>query len=150
MFGFGKKNVKAPKWEDLSKAQKQVVTAKIARGIKALQSGARYKLVSGTDEWQRERGITEHKSEDAILNVYGRGKMIDLARNATRNSSTFNGILKQFDLNVVGTNGGKAVFNFDDSDAAKKMRESFAMWTRDVDFFDGLNLNTMLKIILKT
>ena len=115
-----------------------------------MQSGARYKLVSGTDEWQRERGITEHHSEDEVLNAYGRGKMIDLARNATRNSSTFNGILKQFDLNVVGTNGGKAVFNFDNPDAAKRLRDSFASWTRDADFFDGLNLNTLLKIILKT
>ena len=115
-----------------------------------MQSGARYKLVSGTDEWQRERGITEHHNEDEVLNVYGRGKMIDLARNATRNSSTFNGILKQFDLNVVGTNGGKAVFNLDNPDAAKRLRDSFASWTRDADFFDGLNLNTLLKIILKT
>ena len=115
-----------------------------------MQSGARYKLVSGTDEWQRERGMTEHLDEDEVLNVYGRGKMIDLARNATRNSSTFNGILKQFDLNVVGTNGGKAVFNLDNPDAAKRLRDSFASWTRDADFFDGLNLNTLLKIILKT
>lgn len=106
--------------------------------------------MSGTDEWQRERGIIEHHDEDEVLNVYGRGKMIDLARNATRNSSTFNGILKQFDLNVVGTNGGKAVFNFDNPDAARRLRDSFASWTRDADFFDGLNLNTLLKIILKT
>jgi len=68
-----------------------MVTKKI---VKALQGGPRYKLVSGTDEWQRERGMIEHRSEDEILNVYGRGKMLDLARNATRNSSTFTAILK--------------------------------------------------------
>ena len=148
MFGFGKK--KAPKWDDLSAKQKHAVTSRIVKSVKALQSGARYKLVSGTDEWQRERGMIERKDEDAILDVYGRGKMIDLARNATRNSPTFNGILKQFDFNVVGVNGGKAVFNFADSASAKKVRDAFANWTRDVDFFDGLNLNTILKVIMKT
>jgi hypothetical protein len=76
--------------------------------------------------------------------------MLDLARNATRNSSTFNGILKQFDLNVIGVNGGKAIFNLENSDTVKQIRESFASWTRDTDFYDGLNLNTLLKIILKT
>ena len=51
------------------------------------------------------------------MNVFGRGAMLDLARNAARNSSTFNGILKQFDLNAVGTKGGKAIFDFDNSEA---------------------------------
>ena len=35
MFGFGKKNKAAPKWDDLSNRQKLEVTSKIARGIKA-------------------------------------------------------------------------------------------------------------------
>lgn len=121
-----------------------MVTRKI---VKALQGGPRYKLVSGTDEWQRERGMIEHRDEDEILNVYGRGKMLDLARNATRNSSTFNAILKQFDLNAIGTKGGKAIFNFDNSN---EIKEQFAKWTRDADFFDGLSFNTVLKLILKT
>lgn len=121
-----------------------MVTKKIVR---ALQSGPRYKLVSPTDEWQRERGMIEHRDEDEILNTYGRGKMLDLARNATRNSSTFNSILKQLDLNVVGTKGGKAIFNFDSS---SKLKTAFSKWTRDADFFDGLPFNTLLKLILKT
>jgi len=45
--------------------------------------------------------------------------MLDLARNATRNSSTFNGILKQFDLNAVGVKGGKAIFDFENSQTIK-------------------------------
>lgn len=146
MFGlFGKK--KAPQWNDLSDKQKLQITSKIAKGVKALQYGARYKLVSSTDEWQRERGMTEYSGEDQILNSYGRGKMLDLARNATRNSSTFNGILKQFDLNAIGTKGGKAIFDFDNSEGIKT---EFAKWTRDADFFDGLSFNTLLKLILKT
>lgn len=81
------------------------------------------------------------------MNVFGRGAMLDLARNAARNSSTFNGILKQFDLNAVGTKGGKAIFDFENSEAIK---EQFSKWTRDADFFDGLSFNTVLKLILKT
>ncbi len=144
MFGFRKKREKAAEWNDLTDGQRQTVTRKI---VKALQSGPRYKLVSGTDQWQRERGMVEHRDEDEILNVYGRGKMLDLARNATRNSSTFNAILKQFDLNAIGTKGGKAIFNFDNAD---RIKEEFSKWTRDADFFDGLSFNTVLKLILKT
>ena len=143
MFGFKKKK-KAADWNDLNKSQKIAATRKL---MYALQSGARYKIVSGTDEWQRERGMAEHRSEDEILNSYGRGKLLDLARNATRNSSTFNAILKQFDLNAIGTKGGKAIFNFANS---QKIKEAFAKWTRDADFFDGLSFNTLLKLILKT
>ena len=89
MFGFFKK--RPADWNKLSIRQQVAVTKKI---VKALQSGPRYKLVSGTDEWQRERGIVERRSEDDILNAYGRGKALDLARNATRNSSTFAAMLK--------------------------------------------------------
>ena len=113
-------------------------------------AGARYKVVSGFDEWQREQGQTEYKSEDEILSQYRRGRMLDLTRNATRNSPTFNGILKQFDLNAIGTKGGKAIFNFDDLELAKEIRSAFSKWTREADFFDGLNFNTVLKLILKT
>lgn len=116
MFGLFKRKSAATDWKNLSDSQRQMVTKKI---MVALQSGARYKLVSGTDEWQRERGMVERANEDEILGQYGRGKMIDLGRNATRNSSTFNAILKQFDLNAVGTKGGKAIFNFSGSEQMK-------------------------------
>lgn len=142
MFGFFKK--RPADWKDLSKSQQIAATRKI---VKALQSGARYKIVSGSDQWQRELGMTERRSEDEILNSYGRGKLLDLARNATRNSSTFNAILKQLDLNVVGTSGGKVITNFENS---QQTRDAFAKWTRDADFFDGLSFNTLLKLILKT
>lgn len=71
-----------------------MVTSKIAKGVKAQWFGPRYKIVEGTDILQRERGMVEFRDEDEILNAYGRGQMLDLARNASRNSSTFNGILK--------------------------------------------------------
>jgi len=147
MFGFtfGKNKKKtAPDWNKLDNRTKLAVTRKL---IMALQGGARYRIVEGNDALQRAAGMIERTGEDEIFNAYGRGKFLDLARNATRNSSTFNGILKQLDLNVVGTKGGKAIFNFDGSD---KVREAFSSWTRDADFFDGLSFNTVLKLILKT
>lgn len=71
MFGIFKR--KAPEWNDLSNKQKLQITSKIAKGVKAFQYGARYKLVSSTDVFQRERGFTESFDEDEILNSYGRG-----------------------------------------------------------------------------
>ena len=73
-----------------------------------------------------------------------------MARNAVRNNSTFNTILNQFNFNSVGSEGGKVVITFADKDYSKEVREEFASWTRQCDFYDGLNLNTILKIILKT
>lgn len=143
MFGFFGKR-KSTNWEDLSHGQKSMVTRKI---IKALSSGPHYKLVSGSDVMQRGRGYTETKNEDEILTAYGRGSMIDLARNATRNSSTFNAILKQFDFNAVGQSGGKVIIDSADGD---NLTNRFAEWTRNSDFFDGVDLNSVLKLILKT
>lgn len=146
MFGFGKRK-KTPEWKDLSDAQRMRITSNISKCVKAQWFGPRYKLVEGTDILQRERGMVEYRDEDEILDSYARGKMLDLARNATRNSSTFNGVLKQFDLNAVGTKGGKAIFNFENAD---RIKGAFSKWTRDADFFDGLSFNTLLKLILKT
>ena len=56
--------------------------------------GGRYKIVSGTDEWQRERGYTETKCEDEILTAADRGRLLNLARNAYRNNPQFVTILK--------------------------------------------------------
>lgn len=64
MFGFKKK--KPASWKELSADNKKRVASKIARSVKAMAfaNGARYKIVSGTDEWQRERGIIERRDED--------------------------------------------------------------------------------------
>ena len=70
--------------------------------------------------------------------------MLDLARNAARNSSTLTSILKQLDVNVVGTKGGKCITE------DEALKDAFSEWTRNADFFDGLSFNTLLKLILKT
>ena len=143
------KRKKALKWEELSDEKKQRATSKIATAIRNM-AGARYKVVTGTDEWQRERGVVETKGEDEILDKSKRGKLLDLVRNQARNNSTFNTILKQFDLQGVGVNGGKAVITFKDEQFSQEVKKEFSKWTRNADFFDGLCLNTVLKLILKT
>lgn len=147
MFGnlFKKK---APKWNDLSHAQKNMVASKIGRYVKAM-AGARYKIVSGFDQTQREAGLPEMWGEDKILNSYSRGRMLDMARNAVRNSATFNTILKQMDFNVCGTKAGKVILDFPDIDLSKEVVELFSKFTRSADFFDGYSFNTVLKLILK-
>ena len=121
------------------------------RRPKAL-AGPKYRVVQGPDESQRERGITERTGEDGILDSYARGRLIDLTRNAVRNSSTMAAILRTMDLQVVGTKGGKAIFSFDDAHAvaSRALLSRFAEWTRNADFFDGLGFNQLLKILLKT
>ena len=75
--------------------------------------------------------------------------MLDMARNALRNSPTFNTILKQMDFNVCGTKAGKVVLDFPDIELSKDVVELFSRFTRSADFFDGYSFNTVLKLILK-
>lgn len=140
---------KKKNWEELSDEQRINFTKNVMKSIRAL-SGARYKVVTGTDEWQRDKGVAETKNEDEILDSRKRGKLLDLSRNAFRNNPTFVTILKQFDLNAIGTNGGKAIITFKNEDFGKKVLREFSNWTRNADFFDGLSLNTLLKLVLKT
>lgn len=144
---------KAPaKFDKLTKAQQTQVAKRLSGIIRAMAmaGGGKYKIVSGISTYNRERGQTERDNEDGILSPWQRGRLINMARNSARNSSTLNAILKQFDLQAVGTVGGKASFVFDDTDKGDKLREAFAAWTRDADFFDGLPFGAFLKLVLKT
>lgn len=142
----------AKKWSDLSRDEQSRVTRLIASRVKAL-AGAKYRIVQGDDQYQREGGIPETVGEDAILDKHRRGRLLDLTRNAVRNSATFSAILKQLQSNVVGVHGGKAIFDFEgavpEADA-QAIRRGFADWTRSCEFHDGLNLNTTLKLLLST
>ena len=144
---FQKKNT--TDWSKLTEAQKQNVTKNLMRAVnvyKAL-SGPRYRVVSGFDEFNREQGSAERQCEDEILPVSRRGRLLDLCRNATRNSPSWGGILRQIEINTIGTKGGKVVFDIED---AKNIRSEFAKWTRECDFFDGMSFNQILRLILKT
>ena len=148
MFGiFKKKRSAAPSWKSLTPEQKKVVMRNLAR---VYNSMARYKIVTGFDQSQREVGQIETKGEDQILSAYGRGRLLDMARQAARNSATFNTIMKQMDYNVCGVKAGKVILNLPDADMGKELQRLFARFTRSADFFDGLSFNALLKLILKT
>ena len=150
MFGLNKKSkVSAPKsWNELSKYQQKKITSKLIKTIRAFNlGGAKYKVISSPYELQRERGQAETVGEDKILDAHQRLKLLNLARNQVRNSPEFNALLKTLDLNAVG-NGGKVVIGID-SDDARKIRDEFAKWCHNAEYFDSLSFKEILKIILK-
>ena len=120
-------------------------TVEFNKAKKHIQNKARYNVVSYPNELMRERGQPETGSEDTVLEPYDRLRMLNLARNTVRNSSMINSILKQLQNNVVGTNGGKIIL---ENDNEKKITKEFSKFTRNADYFDGLNLNSLLRIIL--
>lgn len=81
---------RAPGWTALSEAQR----GKVVRNVMKAMAGPRYRVVSGFDQTQREQGVPEIYGEDRILDNYARGRLLDMTRNAARNSSTFATILK--------------------------------------------------------
>ena len=118
-----------------------------AKKPQVIRNQARYKIVSAPDEWNREHGVTERTGEDEILSPYSRGRLLNLARNAARNSSTLNTLLTVLNQNVVGTEGGKVILPWDNSTDIIK---GFSRFTQCADFFDGCAFNEVLKLILTT
>ena len=150
LFKKGQKNTSnAPKWNDLSLKQKIAFTRNVKK-IMNFESGARYRIVDSSDVHQRAQGYTETQDEDDILSFHKRGQLLDLVRNAQRNNSSFNTILKQFDLQAIGNDGGKVILSLPDEEYNKKVLKEFSKWTRNSEFFDGLNLNTLIKIVFRT
>ncbi len=123
--------------------------AKTPKAVKRpiIRNQARYQIVSSPDEYNRPLGHVETKGEDEILSAYKRGRLLDLARNAARNSSTLNTLLTTLTQNVVGTVGGKVILPWDGD---KAIIRPFARFTQNADFFDGCSYNEILRLILIT
>lgn len=112
-----------------------------------IRNQARYQIVSAPDSYNRPQGHVETTGEDEILSGYKRGRLLDLARNAARNSSTLNTLITTLCQNVVGTVGGKVILPWD---ADKKIIRPFARFTQNADFFDGIGFNEVLRLVLTT
>lgn len=130
MFGLFKKTPK-------TKAAKRPI----------IRNQARYQIVSSPDQYNRPQGHVETVGEDEILSGYKRGRLLDLARNAARNSSTLNTLITTLCQNVVGTVGGKVILPWD---GEKAIIRPFARFTQNADFFDGISFNEVLRLILTT
>lgn len=142
-----------PSFASLPRASRR----RVYRGlISALRVGGmlgrgRYDAVTG-DQDLRARFAAETGGEETALTVQERNRLIALVRHLDRNSEHLNGFLKQLDLNVVGTSGGKATFAFpaEYADSARTLRDAFGAWARECEFFDGVTLQRLLKLAIRT
>ena len=132
LFGFELKKAKAPR-----------------NAAPRRKGGGNYRIVT-CDQDLRDPGIIERGDEIDILDRSKRDKLLNIARNQVRNSSTFAATLKQFDLNAVGREGGKATFSVGSDADNAALREAFGAWARSCEFYDGKRLNDLLRVVLKT
>lgn len=113
-----------------------------------------YKVVRGADQENRPLATAETGDEFKQLTQRERNRLISFARRLVRNSDQMESILHQFEVQVVGAVGGKAVFDFgsDDLDdpTEQALTEAFAAWTAHCEFFEDGSLNTFLKLALRT
>lgn len=142
------------KFDALPAPEQKRIARTIVGGMRRMGYFARggYKTVHGPDQLNRAWTTAENGPETAQLTASERNRLIALARNAERNSDKLEGIIRQLELNVIGTEGGKAVFTFPDAykAEAEQIRAAFAQWARAAEYFDDLNLQSVLKLVLRT
>lgn len=142
------------KFNRLPKTEQRRIACVIVGGMRKMGYFGRggYKSVHGPDQANREWTSAEHGPETMQLTASERNRLIALARNAERNSDKLEGIIHQLEINVIGVEGGKAVFNFPDEykDEAETIRTAFAKWARSAEYFEDVNLQKLLKLVLRT
>ncbi len=147
---------KTATWAALPESEKRAVAAKMfsmyKRRVLSFAAGTYNIVGSQKHRSLRERPKIETGNEDDALTASLRHQFFNLSRNSVRNNETLNGILTQFRLNVVGTEGGKAYFDLGEGyeESAELLKREFAKFTSSCEFFDGLDFNESLKIILQT
>lgn len=142
------------KFADLPADEKRRAARAIIGGLKRIGFFGRggYKTVHGPDQANRPRISPETEGEIGQLTISERNRLIAFARNAARNSDRLTGILHQLELNVVGVEGGKAVFSFPETHAkvGELIKREFAAWCREAEYFEDLDLNETVKKVLRT
>ena len=136
------------RFNQLTGTQKRIVR----RNLRLSFAAAGYDVVSGPDQMLRKRGGVEYTGEDGALPAWNRLRMLNMARQGVRNGDSMRALMRQMELNVVGTVGGKATFAFPDgfNDAAQKVRRAFAAWARNAEFSDDLPLSKVLSLVVDT
>ena len=113
-----------------------------------------YKVVRGADQENRPLAVAETGDEFKQLTQSERNRLIAFARRLVRNSDQMEAILHQFEVHVVGTVGGKAVFDFGsdrlDDPTETALTDAFASWAAHCEFFEDGSLNSFLKLALRT
>lgn len=110
-----------------------------------------YKTVWGPDQVNRRWTMAETGDELSALTASERNRLVSLARNTARNSEHMEGILNQLANNVIGVNGGKAIFTFPAGyeAAAERIHRSFAGWCQEAEYFDDAPLQELLRWVLR-
>lgn len=111
-----------------------------------------YKTVWGPDQVNRRWTTAETGDELQQVTASERNRLIALARNTARNSEHMEGILNQLANNVIGTEGGKAIFTFPDGyeEQGRKIHRAFADWAQEAEYFDDNGLTELLRLVLRT
>lgn len=142
------------KFADLPAAYQKRIAATLIGGMRKMGFFGRggYRTVHGPDQFNRPRISAETTGEVGQLTISERNRLVALARNAARNSERLEGILHQIEINVVGVDGGKAVFEFPAGyeKAAKTIELAFANWAQEAEYFEDLDLQDVLKLALRT
>lgn len=142
------------KFADLPRDTQKRIAATIIGGMRKMGYFARggYRTVHGPDQLNRARISAETEGEVGQLTIFERNRLVSLARNAARNSDRLEGILHQIEINVVGVDGGKAVFEFPKGyeKAAKQIEMAFVNWAQEAEYFEDLDLQDILKLALRT
>ena len=142
------------KFADLPAAYQKRIAATIIGGLRKMGYFGRggYRTVHGPDQLNRPRISAETTGEVGQLTISERNRLVALARNAARNSERLEGILHQVELNVVGVNGGKAVFEFPKGyeKAQEQIEHEFANWAQEAEYFEDLDLQDVLSLALRT
>lgn len=142
-----------PRFKSLPAAERVRVARNIVTALRSIGYVNRGKYDPVTkDASLRERLYAEQGGEDTALSIDERNRLIALVRNLERNSEHMNGLLTQLDLNVVGINGGKASFAFPAKydESARILRAEFGNWARECEFIDGMPLQDLLKLAVRT
>lgn len=142
------------KFADLPRDEQRRIAATIIGGMRKMGYFGRggYRTVHGPDQMNRPRISAETEGEVGQLTITERNRLVALARNAARNSDRLEGILHQIEVNVVGVNGGKAVFEFPAKykAAEDQIKAAFANWAQEAEYFEDLDLQDVLKLALRT
>ena len=142
------------KFADLPRDTQRRVASMIVGGLRKMGYFGRggYRTVHGPDQMNRPHISAETTGEVGQLTISERNRLVALARNAARNSDRLEGILHQIEINVVGVDGGKAVFEFPAEYAAAgaKIETAFANWAQEAEYFEDLDLQDVLKLALRT
>lgn len=142
------------KFADLPRDEQKRIAATIVGGLRKMGYFGRggYRTVHGPDQLNRPRISAETEGEVGQLTIWERNRLVALARNAARNSDRLEGILHQIEINVVGVDGGKAVFEFPKAykAAEDQIKTAFANWAQEAEYFEDVDLQDVLRLALRT